>query len=139
MTLKQLIYNILEIAKEKPNIRTAEEGNIYDLNNMPDVEYNVFWLTQGQHRVGESTITYNFNMFYVNRLSDNLDNKIDIQSDGIVELVNIINSIVDELDVEVEYPLNFTPFNQRFSDDCSGVYTSVNIVVDNELGNCYWE
>lgn len=139
MTLKQLIYNILEIAKEKPNIRTAQEGNIYDLNNMPDVEYNVFWLTQGQHRVGESTITYNFNMFYVNRLSDNLDNKIDIQSDGIVELVNIINSIVDELDVEVEYPLNFIPFNQRFLEDCSGVYTSVNIVVDNELGNCYWE
>lgn len=139
MTLKQLIYNILEIAKEKPNIRTAKEGNVYDLNSMPDVEYNVFWLTQGQHRVDEQEITYNFNMFYISRLTDDFGNKVDIHSDGIVELNNIINTIVEELDCEVEYPLSFTTFNQRFLEDCAGVFTSVNIVVDNELGNCYWE
>lgn len=139
MTLKQLIYNILEIAKEKPNIRTAKEGNVYDLNSMPDVEYNVFWLTQGQHRVDEQEITYNFNMFYISRLTDDFGNKVDIHSDGIVELNNIINTIVEELDCEVEYPLSFTTFNQRFSDECAGVFVSVNILVDNNLGNCYWE
>lgn len=139
MTLKQLIYNILEIAKEKPNIRTAKEGNVYDLNSMPDVEYNVFWLTQGQHRVDEQEITYNFNMFYISRLTDDFGNKVDIHSDGIVELTNIINTIVEELDCEVEYPLSFTTFNQRFLEECAGVFTSVNIVVNNDMGNCYWE
>lgn len=139
MTLQQLIYNILEIAKEKPNIRTAREGNVYDLNKMPDVEYNVFWITQGQHSVDENQITYNFTMFYINRLTDDFVNKVEIHSDGIVELINIINTISEELDCDIEFPISFTTFNERFADECAGVFASVNIVVDNNLGNCHFD
>lgn len=139
MNLKQVIYNILEIAKEKPNIRTALEGNVYDLNKMPDVEYNVFWLTQGQHKVSESQITYTFTMFYINRLTEDKGNRTDIHSDGIIELTNIINTVADDIGCDVDYPLNFTVFNERFADECAGVFTTVNIVVDNDLGNCYWD
>lgn len=139
MYLKEIINNILEIAKNKPNIRTAEQGNVYDLNSMPDVEYSAFWLTQGQHRLDEQEVTYNFTMFYIDRLTDDFSNKTDIQSDGIVELTNIINTIVNVMDCEVDYPLNFTVFNQRFAEECAGVFVNVNITVDNNMGNCYWE
>lgn len=138
MTLKEVIDAILYVAKQHPSIRTAKEGNVYELDSMPDVEYKVFWLTQGQHRFDNQQNTYTFNMFYIDRLTDGIENQTDIQSDGIVAINNIINGLQAYYDIEIDFPVNITAFNQRFADDCAGVFATVSIVVDNELGECYY-
>lgn len=139
MTLKEVIDNIIYVAKSQPNIKTVKEGNVYDLDSMPDVEYKVVYLTQSQHRFDNQQNTYNFTLFYIDRLTDDSGNKIDIHSDGIVTINNILNGLQDCYDMEVETPVSVTTFNQRFVDDCAGVFASVSIVVDNDLGYCYYE
>lgn len=137
MTLKNLIEEFETIASEQPNIKFCGNGDIFTLNSIPDIDYGVFFITQNSHLVFENTTQYSLNLFYIDRLiNEETDwNKLQIQSDGIQVLNNIINTFVDENDLVVDYPVRYTSFNERFSDDCAGVYCTLIITVPN-LGIC---
>ena len=94
---------------------------------------------QNEHSIDSNTITYNLNLFYIDRIADSEDNVLNIQSDGILQLTNIINNLVFSEDVDVDGEINFVPFIQRFADNCSGVYCSVSFVCDNNLGICHYD
>ena len=57
---------------------------------------------------------------------------IQIQSDGIIYLNEIINS----LDLGISYPLEITPFTETFGDDCAGVFCRLTITTNNNIGTC---
>lgn len=138
MTLKETIELLKDIAISKPNIRYANDGNVYDINSIPNIEYGVFYVTQSNTNVYENYVQYNLNIFYIDRLVDGFDNRLQIQSDGIRTIKNIVNTFVDITDDDVSYPLNFTSFNERFCDDCAGVFTTLSIETDGE-SNCSYE
>lgn len=139
MTLYELIHNILDIAKTKPNINYVNEGDIYELNNLPNINYGVFYVTQDRHQINENTARYTLNLFYVDRLLDDASNRLIIQSNGIEAITNIVNHLILKEDVDVAYPLNFTPFYQRFADECSGVFATITFIVDAPIGICSYE
>lgn len=139
MTLFELINKLKDIAIRKPNINYAGDGDVYTLNSLPDINYSVFFITQNEHSIYQDTITYNLNLFYIDRISDSEDNVLNIQSDGMLQLTNIINTLVFSEDVDVEGDITFVPFIQRFADNCSGVYCTVRFVCDNNLGTCSYE
>ena len=139
MTLFEIINKLKDIAISKPNINFVGDGDVYTLNSLPNIDYSVFFITQNDHSIYQDTITYNLNIFYIDRISDSEDNTLNIQSDGMLQLTNIINSLVFSEDVDVDGEINFVPFIQRFADNCSGVYCTVRFVVDNNLGVCSYE
>lgn len=139
MTLFELINKLKDIAIRKPNINYAGDGDVYTLNSLPDINYSVFFVTQNDHLIDSDTITYNLNLFYIDRISDSEDNILNIQSDGMLQLTNIINTLVFSEDVDVDGDINFVPFIQRFADNCSGVYCTVRFVCDNNLGTCSYD
>lgn len=139
MTLYELITKILEIAKSKPNINSVFEGDIYELINLPNIDYSVFYITQGSHSIEENTAQYTLNLFYVDRLTENFDNRLLIQSNGIDAITNVLNELDYTQDIDLIYPLTFTPFNQRFADDCAGVFCTVTINTDANLGICNYD
>lgn len=138
MTIKKLIDVITKTAKKKPNINYVGVGNVYDLNSKPDVDYSLIYLTYQNSQVNESEIRHNIVMFYIDRMTDDYDNRLDIQNNGILEITNIVNTIVNLEDVEVDLPMAFTPFNQRFAEDCAGVFTTITFIVDGD-GNCHFD
>ena len=139
MTLFELINKLKDIAISKPNINYVGDGDVYTLNSLPNIDYSVFFITQNDHSIYQDTITYNLNLFYIDRISDSEDNTLNIQSDGMLQLTNIINTLVFSEDVDVDGDINFVPFIQRFADNCSGVYCSVRFIVDNNLGICSYD
>ena len=139
MTLFELINKLKDIAINKPNINFVGDGDVYVLNSLPDINYSVFFITQNDHSIYQDTITYNLNLFYIDRISDSEDNTLNIQSDGMLQLTNIINTLLFYEDVDVEGEITFVPFIQRFADNCSGVYCNVRFTVDNNLGTCSYE
>lgn len=139
MTLFEIINKLKDIAIRKPNINYAGDGDVYTLNSLTDINYSVFFVTQNDHLIDSDTITYNLNLFYIDRISDSEDNTLNIQSDGMLQLTNIINSLVFSEDVDVEGDITFVPFIQRFADNCSGVYCTVRFVCDNNLGTCSYD
>ena len=139
MTLFEIINKLKSIAINKPNINFVGDGDVYTLNSLPNIDYSVFFITQNDHSIYQDTITYSLNLFYIDRISDSEDNVLNIQSDGMLQLTNVINTLVFSEDVDVEGEISFTPFIQRFADQCAGVYCTVRFVVDNNLGTCNYE
>lgn len=137
MTLYQVVKELEKIALTKDNINYAGEGDIYELNTLPDIDYSVFYITQNTHTGDIDDNTFSFNLYYIDRLTENKDNHLKIQSDGIIILKNIINEFnYTYPDEEINYPLQFQTFYQRFADDCAGVYVTVQIETESVLGLC---
>lgn len=139
MTLFETINKLKDIAINKPNINYVGDGDVYTLNSLPNLDYSAFFITQNEHSIDSNTVTYNLNLFYIDRIADSEDNVLNIQSDGILQLTNIISTLVFSEDVDVDGEINFVPFIQRFADNCAGVYCSVSFVCDNNLGICNYD
>ena len=139
MTLFEIINKLKDIAISKPNINFVGDGDVYVLNSLPNIDYSVFFITQNEHSIYQDTLTYSLNLFYIDRISDSEDNVLNIQSDGMLQLTNIINTLVFSEDVDVEGDITFVPFIQRFADQCAGIYCNVRFIVENNLGSCNYD
>lgn len=130
MTLSELIKTIEIVASHQPAIKMVVENDIFRLNNRSDAKYGVFAFVQGQHTtsVDSSVITYAFTFFYVDRLKNDRSNQIEIQSTGIQTLDNMIRAL-DDLGIYSEQTWSFQVFNQRFLDECAGVFCNVSLSV----------
>lgn len=125
MNLAQVIRAIENAAAQQPPVRSIVRNDIYRLNHRPDAEYGVFAWLQGEHTTSaESSLTeWNFTLFYVDRLTADKGNEIQIQSTGIEVLENILRKLYDLGVFSGEY--SFQVFNERFTDECAGVFCRV--------------
>lgn len=142
MTLYKVIETIKMLALKHPNINSAYEGNIYDImNGNPQQKYASVVLTQQSHTQDDTYDHYGFNLFYVDRLVDDMeDNRVQIQSTGKSMLSNIIKAFCEEFDAECEN-INYQTFTERFADECAGVYCTITIDIVKDI-NCteqYWD
>lgn len=130
MTLSDLIKTIEIVASNQPSIKMVVENDIFRLNAKADARYGVFAWVQQQHTasIESSVINYAFTFFYVDRMLNDNSNQIEIQSVGIQTLDNIIRAL-DNLGVYSEREYTFQVFNQRFVDECAGVFCNVNLSV----------
>lgn len=139
MTLLEIVTEFEKIAKKIPNINYVGNGDIYELNNLPNIDYGVFYITQTNHTQNEDNTNYTLTLFYVDRLAADSSNKLAIQSNGIRILTNIINVFAMNNDVEISYDIQYTTFLQRFVDECAGVFCNITIKTNNDLGICGFE
>lgn len=126
MNLLQTIKTIEAVARKQPAVKGITPNNVYDLNNEPDAKYGNFAWVQGVHRedFAAGIRTFSFSLFYIDRLLNGRANKNEIQSTGIEVLGNVLKGITGPelwFDGEVSYQV----FNERFADECSGVYCTV--------------
>ena len=129
MTLRDTILLLERIASEQPAIHTIVRNNVYKLSDHPAVQYGVFAWTQGQHTgsLDSWAVGFRFTLFYVDRLTEDKQNQIEIQSTAVSVLDNILRGISAE-GVEVD-PWTITTFNEDFADACAGAFASVRILV----------
>lgn len=129
MTLKTLIRTVEAVAKGQPSVKMIIPNDVFLLNSRSDAEYGVFAWTQGVHTASadSSLVTYQLTLFYVDRLTADQGNRLDVQSTGIETLDNIIRDLAERGIGPGEY--SFQTFNQRFLDECAGVYTTVSLTV----------
>lgn len=130
MTLLETIRAIENVASLQPAVSMIVRNDIFRLNAIPDARYGVFAWLQNQHRTSASDnyISYSFTFFYVDRLTSDASNQMEIQSVGIQTLDNIIRQL-DEMGVWADREYTFQVFNQRFTDECAGVFTNITLDV----------
>ena len=129
MTLQELIKTLQQIALTQPNVRTATDGDIYEVMNAnPSIRYGVFHITQNTHQSYEDRDVYGLNLFYVDRNEDDDANTLQIQSIGKSVIDNIIRTFIEDFDGD--FPtITYTPFTQRFKDNTAGVFAGINMEV----------
>ena len=134
MTLFDIIRNLQAIAAQEPSVRSVSDGDIYDaLNAAVDIKYGCFHITQDTHTTNGDLDVWGLNLFYIDRLLDNGENRLSIQSAGITILENVLKRFADTFGAEYMNNIVYTPFTQRFKDNCAGVFCkiSVSTVMDN--------
>lgn len=138
MTLEQFIDRIKNIASNVPNLNTVQEGNIYDImNGDRQVKYAAFVITQGTHRFGDGQMFFAFNLFYVDRLVDDLEsNRTQVQSQGIEVLKQVINQLTSDSDID-RTEATIDTFTERFNDLTAGAFANVTFQVPTD--DCYEE
>lgn len=130
MKLKQLVKIIEQICLTMPNVRTFICGDVYELNSLLESEYSAMVLSQNTHTVDleEGVENFSFHLFYVDRLTSDDSNRLDIQSEGNDALITVLGKL-DELGI-VSRNLSINTFKERFSSSCSGAFASFNITLD---------
>ena len=130
MTLKEITKAIEIVALNQPSISMVVRNDIFRLNAFPKAKYGVFGWTQQQHTEEMETdlITYNFTFFYVDRLKADKSNEVEIQSVGMTTLSNIIR-VLESMGIYADM-WQYQTFNQKFHDECAGVYTNVSLQVN---------
>ena len=129
MTLAQVIDIFEKVAMQQPSVNMIVRNDVFRINSSPSLKYGIFAWTQGQHTGNiNGMTTFSFTFFYVDRLKENQSNQIEIQSVGIQTLDNIIRQL-DDLGIYSEMEYTFQVFNQRFPDECAGVFCNVNLSV----------
>ena len=130
MTLLETIRSIERVAATQPVVNMIVRNDLFRLNAVPDAKYGVFAWLQDEHTANtdSSLISYSFTFFYVDRLTENKSNQMEVQSVGIETLDNIIRKL-DDLGLVAENNYSFRVFNQRFVDECAGVYCNVSLSV----------
>lgn len=127
MTLAETIRLVEQVAAGQPAIKSIVRNDVFRLNTLPDAKYGVFAWVQGQHSFTDDIQSFNFTLFYVDRLTHDKANEIEVESVGVQVLGNIIRTL-DEVGI---YPNTWTAqvFNQRFLDECAGVYANITLQV----------
>lgn len=143
MNLAQTIQYITNVAKEHPLVKTVIEGDVYQLNSL-EVKYGVFCITQPMNNVAkeDNIMKYTFTIFYVDRLNEDESNKLVIQTDGINVIHEVFNYIkTNAQTADINIPITFTTYTEKFADKCGGAYANVTLEVDDETGDCdfYYE
>lgn len=131
MKYKELVKLIENISLHIPNINSFYIGDVYEINSDPTVKYSTVVLTNQESTFSmvNEQYTYNFVLFYIDRLSDDEKNRLDIQSHAIDALSNILEVLGNSYNCIIDN-YRFEVFKERFADLCSGAFARVSVVVD---------
>ena len=133
--LKVLFGKIKQLSQSiDPNIEFVVYGDVYELNHIQDVTYPAVVVTVGQHTSNLDSYNFNYrlNIFYVDRLTDDKVNKIDVHAHAITFINSLLKALDDEYIISDYEIYNF---NERFNDVCAGAYVGCRIQMP--ISECY--
>lgn len=128
MTLWETITGIEAVAGSQPSVKTVVRNDVFRLNAMPNAKYGVFAWTQGQHILGTDIHSFAFTFFYVDRLTADKANEVMVQSEGVEVIANVLRTL-ERMGVFPVADWTAQAFNQRFLDECAGVFANVRLEV----------
>ncbi|MBR0246055.1 MAG: hypothetical protein IJQ61_06275 [Bacteroidales bacterium] len=140
MNLNQVIRAIEKTAAMQPPVGSIVRNDVFRINGSPAVRYGAFAWLQGEHTTsGDGNLMrWAFTFFYVDRLNKDKGNEIPIQSTGIEVLENILRQLEALGIFAGDY--SFQTFNQRFTDECAGVFCRVILeTAKDQVCPEYWE
>ena len=137
MTLKTIIEKLMEYALATPNVGGVIVNDVFRENFWEDAHYGVVAIIQREHTISDNLAIYRFQLAYIDRLTESKSNEVDIQSEGVMTISNIVNALVENsTDVEVDGDMSFSVFNERFKDECGGVLADVAFITTSPMGVC---
>lgn len=115
--------------------------NQYKINETGNLKYAAIIYIQRAIIIGNNVTTINFDLAYVDLLTQNRDNRIEIISVGTQVLTEIFNAIKycdNEYDIDSNTSLTINPFSQHFADGTNGVIANITIQMRSNIGRCKW-
>lgn len=146
--MKQKSYNFFEVTKvlEATSLSHPFVNNVYfnryRLNDTNDIMYPAVVFLHQSTDVSDSSTLITWNIIYVDRLTKDRSNLIEIQSVGKQVITEILNTLVKsgnfylEEDSNGHFHITFNIFDEQYADHTAGVIANVNISHNSDLGYC---
>ena len=130
MTLYDLINKFKDTSLKHVLVNEFGEGDIYEYLNSREHKYPCVFLTITGISDNDYDRGINCTLFYVDRLTSDSSNKKQVQSTGL----NVLSEILSKFNTT---STSYTPFTEKFSDLCAGVFaeTNISIELDFECGD----
>lgn len=130
MKYKEIIKIIKNISLALPDVQSFYCGDVYEVNADQSVKYSSVVLTNQEHSFDNinDRFQYNFILFYIDRLTDDENNRTDVHTAAVSALKNIVRHLED-YDVIIN-DFKFNLFRERFNDSCAGAYASLSVDVE---------
>lgn len=136
MNIVELTNTIKEVGLSQTPIKSVYSGDVYENWNHGEVNY-------GSLNFGLQSISYNGNLctytyifYYGDRLLQDKSNVGEIYTDGVNAIQAVVNILNDSYAVDIPEIVSYTPFEQQFMDYLAGVYATVEITTNSEIGLC---
>lgn len=146
--MKQKSYNFYEVTKvlEATSLSHPFVNNVYfnryKLNKTNDIMYPAVVFLHESTDISDIYTSITWNILYVDRLTNDRSNIIEIQSVGKQVITEILNTLYAsgnfflEEDANGHFHITFNIFEEQYADNVAGVTANVNISHDSELGYC---
>ena len=165
-TYNNVVNTLVRMGQYHHQISTVSVGDIYDIDLEKETKFPLLHLNPTSVTTGDSTLTYNFQIFVMDMVSEKEDWQTQQQSD-ISKLVNtksneqevfnqtleictdfigmLRHSIQQSLEgiSDINAPLYFTegqftiePFTERFDNLCCGWVFQIGVIVQNDFQTC---
>lgn len=136
MNFINLIKEIELLAVKHNLVSSFVEGdNVFEVNSSDNL-YPVVYLTSKPHQLGHPTSTYNFYIYYVDRLLEDKSNRLFIQNAGMKAINDLILDIIELEKTDCAYPIAINTFTEKFTDECAGVWAEISIESYNDMTEC---
>lgn len=128
MLLIQAINKIQEISALQRNVNFVSAEDVYEAMALPNIDYGamVFNQTSYHYDIDLGLNRLSFRLFYIDRLTDDESNKLQVQSIGFEVLKEVIKGM-NSLSLNPAKGLVFRPFTQKFKDMCAGAYVEMTV------------
>lgn len=138
MTLKTIIDKLTEYALGSPNVGGVIINDVFRANFWEDAHYAVVAIIQREHTLTENNAIFRFQLAYIDRLTEDKSNEVDIQSEGVMTISNLINALTTFYDdMSIDGNVTFSVFNERFKDECGGVLADIAFFTTSPMGTCH--
>ena len=165
-TYNNVVNTLLRLGEYHEQISTISVGDIYDLNLEKMEKFPIMHINPTSVTTGDSQLTYNFQIFVMDMVSEKSDWQTKQQS----ELTKLVNTKNNEQEVfnqtleictdiigmlrhssrqsiagvnDINKPIYFTqdqftiePFQERFDNLCCGYVFTLGVLVQNDFETC---
>ena len=160
-TYNNVINTLKQLGTEHKQIQTTTTGDIFDIDLSKNTLFPLFHINPVSVTAGESTLTYNFQLFIMDAVSekedwtdanfqsaDYLSNEQEVLSECLQICTDIIgiftnskwqSQLTNDIDAPVYFSdIDFTlePFNERFDNMLTGWTFEIGIIVHNDFQTC---
>lgn len=138
MNYKELIKKIEEVSLNQEFVKSFKDGNSWDINSSQNNEYGMIVLTALPHTLNEINPIFNFNIFYIDKLTKSESNKLDIHNYSIKvirDIITYLNENEDDIYINLD-GISIDFFVEKFSDLCAGGWASIQINLVNSYNTC---
>lgn len=132
MNYYNFIKQIKNISLSNGLVNETGEGDIYQHLNSGMHKYPCVFLTVQNVTFNNDIVNVNATMFYVDRLLTNSANKVEIQSNGLTVLSQILDRIAEETVINTVQNV-YTPFEEKFADLCAGQFVTFRASFPNDV------
>lgn len=130
MNYYDLINKIKSTALQHSLVNESAEGDVYEWMNSKNHKYPCVFITVNDITVEDDLNNLTANLIYLDRLTDNKDNKLKIQSIGVTVLKQIVNKL-NEDGISCDTG-TYEPFTDEKADICAGVIATVDFSYEGE-------